>query len=86
MHVVVLQSAPVDPNDWRGRKVIVVPRKAESVEKSRKAIVFLWKAQHATTAPYPNMSPNPRKDLAVDLLYKAYEASLDYDEAKSGTR
>ncbi|KAG0007800.1 hypothetical protein BGZ82_005108, partial [Podila clonocystis] len=58
---------------------------AESIEKSRKAIVYLWKAQHATTASYPNMSPNPCKDLSVDLLYKAYEASLDYDEAKSGT-
>ncbi|KAF9313911.1 hypothetical protein BG006_004048, partial [Podila minutissima] len=56
-----------------------------SVEKSCKAIVYLWKAQHATTAPYLNMSPNPHKDLSVDLLYKAYKASLDYDEAKSGT-
>ncbi|KAG0265597.1 hypothetical protein BG011_004388 [Mortierella polycephala] len=70
-----IQEAPIEKF---GRKMIQVPVSLETAENARKALVFQWKQQSATTV-YPNPAPNPRHDKPVQSAFVEYEATLAHD-------
>ncbi|KAF9992009.1 hypothetical protein BGZ79_003640 [Entomortierella chlamydospora] len=78
----VIEEAQVDSH---GFKIIEVPITSGTVDNIRKALIYLWRQQSASSAPYPNPAPNPRSDSLLSESVNEYRRSLIDDIATSGT-
>ncbi|KAF9997049.1 hypothetical protein BGZ80_007094 [Entomortierella chlamydospora] len=78
----VIEEAQVDSH---GFKIIDVPITFGTVDNIKKAPIYLWRQQSASSAPYPNLAPNPRSDSLLNESVNEYRRSLIDDIATSGT-
>ncbi|KAF9991247.1 hypothetical protein BGZ79_004700, partial [Entomortierella chlamydospora] len=77
-----IEEAQVDSH---GFKIIDVPITFGTVDNIKKAPIYLWRQQSASSAPYPNLAPNPRSDSLLNESVNEYRRSLIDDIATSGT-